>query len=63
MINIVWTIERLIKAGLVKVKEDPTVNGIHFHDTVWVPNACTLNVFEMDTMSSFTTSIKILMAK
>lgn len=42
----VWTIERLIKADLVKVKEDPTVDGIHMHDTVWVPNECTLNVYQ-----------------
>ena len=41
-----WTIERLIKAGLIKEKEDPTANGIHYHDTVWTPNDCTLNVYQ-----------------
>ena len=46
MTNVVWTIERLIKAELVKMKEDPTVDGIHMHDTIWVPNKCTLNVFQ-----------------
>ena len=41
-----WTIERLIKAELVKEKDDPTANGIHYHDTVWAPNGCTVNVYQ-----------------
>ena len=40
-----WTIEKLIKAELVKLKEEPTVNGIEYHEKVWVLNGCTLNVF------------------
>lgn len=45
MTETMWTIKRLIKAGLVKVKDDPTMNGICYHDTVWVPDNCTLNVY------------------
>ena len=41
-----WTIDRLIKADLVKEKDDPTANGIHYHDTMWAPNGCTLNVYQ-----------------
>lgn len=46
MTDTVWTIERLIKAELVKIKDEPTVDGIHMHDTIWVPNNCTLNVYQ-----------------
>jgi len=46
MTDTVWTIERLIKAEFVKLKDEPTVDGIHIHDTIWVPNKCTLNVFQ-----------------
>ena len=40
-----WTLERIIRAGLLKEKDEPSVNGIDFYSKVWVPNGCTLNVY------------------
>lgn len=39
-----WTLEKFIEAGLLKKKDDPTMNGIDYFYHVWVPNGCTLNV-------------------